>query len=82
MLGLLEEKFSLQRYSHEYESDVPNKIFNVYKKEGGYHLYDLAVFIIVTTFLGCFFYICLSYTNPSIGYIFIVLSILGISSLI
>ena len=83
MFGLLREYFSYHKYSHEYEDDAPKKIFNVYKKEGGYHLYDLAVFIIITTFIGVFFYVCLTQIDQGeLGYMYVIFSILGMSALL
>lgn len=83
MLGLLREQFNINKYGHDYHKGVKNQIFNVYKKEGGYHLYDLAVFIIIATFLTVFFYtLLIESENGSMGYILVVVSIIGISALL
>ena len=80
MLGLVREYFSYNVYSHDYHEDAPNQTFHVYKRS--YHLYDLAVFIIIFTFLCAYFYtLFTSFEQGEYGYIFGVISIIGISSM-
>lgn len=96
MLGLLEKFTASDIYPHEYNLQkemtynqsrdttfqLRDRIgmYNVQKKE--YHLYDVAIFIIITVFMISFMYITVAQMKGSKGYTYLCVSLIVIFALL
>jgi len=82
MFGLIREYFNIHKYGHAYSPIQEYNTFHVYK-EGGYHLYDLIVFVTLFIFLGAYFYTVMNVAEDgSIGYMCVVVSIIAICAML
>ena len=95
MLGLIEKFTASHKYPHEYQlqkETVYNYakqkyveedrigIYNVKKKE--YHLYDVAIFIIIAVFMLSCGYITVAQMEGAKGYTFLCVSLIVIFALL
>ena len=93
MLGLIRktiERFDLNKYPHTYPADMYgtdpetghlNRYLDINK--GYFTLYDLAVYIIVGTFMLAFIYlVCKEIKEQEKAYMFVCVTIIGICALL